>query len=212
MRKYRDDPRLLFFEVYIHEAHPGENIPQYPEFADFEQPTTIEEKIELFEFYRTYIVTKPLVSGDTTIIHALIDSMSMNWENAYSKLVTCGYVIGFDGTIKINTGFLREESQIDDMEAVIADELSNTSVQPVEKTQTNELQNSVMISNNRITVNGLITTGTVYSMYSVNGALVQQGTVDAMNSTIELAKYCAAKVVLLKLRGDVNLIKRVVLY
>lgn len=198
------------FEVYIHEAHPGENMPQYPEFADFEQPTTMEEKIELFKFYRAYIPSKPLVSGDTTIIPALIDSLTMIWENKYSGLATCGFVIGLDGSIKLNTGFLQFETQMDDIEASIEEELANTSIQPVHNSK-GVVLNNIMLSNNRIVINGLSNNTTFYSVFKVNGALLQSGNVCAKNSSILLTKECASGVVILKLWGDLNLTKPVIL-
>ncbi len=187
-------------------------MPKYPEFENIEQPKTMEERIALFEFYREYIVTKPLVSNpdDTVIIHALIDSLTMIWENKYSGLATCGFVIGLDGSIKLNTGFLQFETQMDDIEASIEEELANTSIQPVHNSK-GVVLNNIMLSNNRIVINGLSNNTTFYSVFKVNGALLQSGNVCAKNSSILLTKECASGVVILKLWGDLNLTKPVIL-
>lgn len=188
------------FEVYIHEAHPGENNSQYPEFAQFDQPKTLEERIEIFEFYRAYIPTKPLVSGDTIIIPALIDYINKEWENKYSRMPTTGFVIGFDGKIKESTGFLTNSRQLDNMDDAIADELA-TAINSPEYRAINSTIIPYQVSKNKIAINGLIEKGASYSLYQINGNLIQKGLLKSSTNYINLAKEYSPGIYVLKING-----------
>ncbi len=191
------------FEVYIHEAHPGENNSQYPEFAQFDQPTTLEERIEIFEFYRSYIPSKPLVSGDTIIIPALIDYINKEWENKYSKMPTTGWVIGFDGTIKESTGFLTNSAYVDNMDDAIADELATAINTPKNKTGYSSIT-PYQVTKNKIVINGLSGKNVSYSLYQVNGILLQKGIIKSNTSHIHLEKEYTPGIYVLKTNGAVN--------
>jgi hypothetical protein len=191
------------FEVYIHEAHAGENNSQYPEFAQFDQPTTLEERIEIFEFYRAYIPSKPLVNGDTIIIPALIDYIDGEWENKYSRMPTTGWVIGFDGTIKENTGFLTNSRQLDNMDDAIADELATAIHTSKNKTEYLSIT-PYQVTKNKILINGLNGKEASYSLFQLNGTLLQNGTIKSSTSFINLEKEYTPGIYVLKLKGAMN--------
>ncbi len=186
------------FEVYIHEAHPGENNPTYPEFARFKQPKTMEDRIEIFEFYRSYIPSKPLVSGDTIIIPALIDYIDRTWENKYSRLPTAGFVIGFDGNIKENTGFLTRSSQIKNMEEAIEEELASR-INHISQKGIREKPSAFFASTDKIIIQGIPGTKTLYSLYTLNGALIKSGRVSKTDKAITLQSSVSPGIYLLKI-------------
>lgn len=200
------------FEVYIHEAHNGESNPTYPEFAQFDEPRTMEARIEIFEFYRQYIVTKPLVSNpdDTVIIHALIDSINNVWENKYATTPTRGYVIGLDGKIKEDTGFLTGSAHMRRLDAAIEAELANTSIEPIISSKKINLH-LYQTSENRITIKGLNDKNTFYSLFKVNGSLLQSGIVNVKKSDISLTNDYGTGVILLKLKGNMNITEPLIL-
>lgn len=189
-------------EVYIHEAHAGETNAQYPEFAQFTQPKTMQERITIFEFYRAYIPKKLITSGDTVIIPALIDSINRLWENKYIDRPTSGWVIGFDGTIKNIVAFITTTSLMNSLQNTVIKELENTSAID-KKSISGEMRiRSCQASKGYIVVHGLSCLSTRYVLLRPDGSLVQKGHVQRPSNTIQINKQVSSGVYILRFFGN----------
>lgn len=95
--KYKDEPHLLMFDVYIKEAHPDMN-PINPG----QQPTKFEERLALYEYY---------VKDKKMTLPGLVDSMDNKMKGEFweSRATSC-YLIGIDGKIKYVINFITQPS------------------------------------------------------------------------------------------------------
>ena len=89
--KYKDNPNVAMFVLYVREAHPNQM-----RWRDVDQPTTYEERLQL---------VNATCSEDHLKIPVLIDNMDNTVRTAYGRLPNSAVIIGKDGIIVEKQGW-----------------------------------------------------------------------------------------------------------
>ncbi len=142
--------------MYIWEAHDGETWSSWPEFKDIEEPTNLQERIDVYEMYR---------NAENVTIPALIDDPDGGgddpglWANSiYDSDPTTIYLIGTDTTFKylVEFALMGWQMSYDELDLKIQELLENTSnnFSLNNKIASNE---KYSISNNKIIMNNINT-------------------------------------------------------